>query len=96
MKEIEDGEAGDGQERVTRALVHLAKTGEFRDPPVVMKLEDGLRVIDGNHRETALVWCQANTDVLAKNGAKLPSPKQSCWMGRHALGEVPREYPEGL
>jgi hypothetical protein len=38
-----------------QALKDLANTGEFRAAPVVMKLNDGLSVIDGNHRVTDLL-----------------------------------------
>jgi len=93
--DIEKGNAADNSEaRFAEALNHLAKTGAFQKPLVVMKLDDGLSVIDGNHRITALVACQAQAETLKKNGRKVPSATQKIWMGTHADGEVPLDYPE--
>ena len=75
-------------------MEHLLKTGEFQKPLVVMELEDGLSVIDGNHRVTALIACQAQNDAILQKGGKVPATKQKIWMGTHAKGEVPLDYPD--
>lgn len=95
--EIEQGNASDNSEaRVKKAVIHLVQTGVFYAPPVVMKLEDGLSVIDGNHRITALITAQANAELFAKNGRQVPSTTQKVWMGTHANGEVPQDYPDDI
>jgi hypothetical protein len=91
ISDIEKGEATEDNSdaRFHRAKGHLAKNGKFEKPLVVMKLKDGLSVIDGNHRITALVACQANADNILKQGGKVPSTKQQIWVGTHAKDEVP-------
>jgi len=97
VKEIEEGDASDNsEERFKRALGHLVEAGEFQVAPVVMKLDDGISVIDGNHRVTALLSTQANSEGLAEQGLKTPRTQQKVWMGQHSDGEVPLDYPEGL
>jgi hypothetical protein len=97
VKEIEEGDASDNsEERFKRALSHLVKTGEFQDAPVVMKFADGISVIEGNLRVTALLSTQTSSEALATQGLKTPSTQQKVWVGQHSDGEVPLDYPEGL
>ncbi len=96
-KDIEDGNNRDNcTARVNRAVEQLVKSGEFLESPVVMKLSDGLSVIDGNHRVTALLSSQALAEAFARRGHKVPSTTQNAWVGQHSNGEVPLDYPEGL
>ena len=91
IDDVANGKAlGDnGDARFHYAMDHLVKSAKFHKPLVVMKLKDGLSVIDGNHRVTALVACQATADEILKHGGKVPATKQQVWMGTHANGAVP-------
>ena len=79
----------DGKARFLSAVQYLEKHGSLPRPLVVMRLEDGLRVIDGNHRVTALCFCQATPAEILKRGGTPPLKNHQLWMGTHAAGEVP-------
>jgi hypothetical protein len=93
--EINKDEAQDNSDaRFESAAKHLTSTGEFHTPLVVMKQGDGLSVLDGNHRVTALISCQAQAEAIKQQGGKVPSTKQKIWMGSHAKGQVPLDCPD--
>jgi hypothetical protein len=75
--------------RFLSAMRHLTVHGTLPRAPVVMRLEDGLSVLDGNHRVTALCFCQAISDEILKKGGTAPLKSQRLWMGTHSAGEVP-------
>jgi len=75
--------------RLIGAANYVAKHGSFPKPLVAMQLEDGLSVLDGNHRVAALCACQAIPDTVSKKGGTPPLKSQKVWMGTHAAGEVP-------
>jgi hypothetical protein len=79
----------DGKARFISAVQYLATHGSFPRPLVVMRLEDGLRVIDGNHRVTALCFCQTTLAEILNGGGTAPLKFHQLWMGTHAAGEVP-------
>ena len=45
--------------RFESAALYIAQNGTVPEPLVGMELEDGLSVLDGNHRMAALCYCQA-------------------------------------
>jgi hypothetical protein len=79
----------DSKARFESAAVYIAENGTFPKPLIVMQIKDGLSVIDGNHRATALCHCQATTEEILKWGGIAPSRSHRLWMGIHADGEVP-------
>ena len=94
VNEVTKGQAADNSEaRFNYALNHLARTGEFQKPLVAMNLADGLSVLDGNHRITALIVCEAQANAFRQNGRKVPSMTQKVWIGAHVDGDVPLDYP---
>ncbi len=79
----------DSKVRFLSAVRYLSKEGIFPKPLVVMRLEDGLSVLDGNHRIAGFFACQAGADEITKRGGIIPPKKQKIWVGTHAAGEVP-------
>jgi hypothetical protein len=49
-----------------------------------MRLNDGLRVIDGNHRVTALCFRQAASEEIIKSNGIPPLNSHQIWVGKHA------------
>jgi hypothetical protein len=75
--------------RFLSALRFIAKNGTLSKPLIAMQLEDGLSVIDGSHRMTALHVCQTKPEVIVQKGGKVPLKTHKIWIGTHADGEVP-------
>jgi hypothetical protein len=67
----------------------LVQNGTFQRPPIAMRLQDGLSVLDGNHRISALHVCRAGAATVLKKGGIVPPTKQQIWIGTHAENEVP-------
>jgi hypothetical protein len=54
--------------RFKKAADYILMNGAFREPPIAMRLADGLSILDGNHRITAFCGLQeAPAEILAKN-----------------------------
>lgn len=81
----------DSKDRFFSAMKFLSEHGRVPGALVVMQLNDGLSVIDGNHRVAALCARQAVSDEIIKRGGLVPAKAQSIWMGEHAAGEVPSD-----
>jgi hypothetical protein len=79
----------DSKRRFVAVGRYVAQHGTFPRPLVVMRLEDGLSVLDGNHRMTALCACQGASEQIVKSGGAAPLKSHRLWMGTHADGEVP-------
>jgi hypothetical protein len=79
----------DSKTRFESASRYIAENGTLPKPLIVMRLNDGLSVIDGNHRTAALCYCQATADDILKNGGVAPMKSHQIWLGAHAKGEVP-------
>ena len=79
----------DGKARFLSATRYLAKHGTFPRPPIVMRVQDGLWVIDGNHRVSAFCYCRIASDQILQKGGTAPLKRQQLWIGTHATGEVP-------
>jgi hypothetical protein len=71
------------------ALGSIAKNGIFSYPIITVRLDDGLSVLDGNHRVAALCACQAYPEIIRDKGGHPPAEKQPIWVGTHTAGEVP-------
>lgn len=83
--------------RFKKASDHLMRNGGFREPPVAMRLADGLSILDGNHRITAFCALQeVPAESLEKRGLKKPAPEQELWIGTHSRGEVPLDDPPDI
>jgi hypothetical protein len=82
--------------RFKKASDYILKNGGFEEPPIAMRLADGLSVLDGNHRMTAFCGLQqVPAEILEKRGLRKPVPEQELWIGTHSRGEVPLDYPPG-
>jgi hypothetical protein len=80
--------------RFKRASDYILKNGGFEEPPIAMRLGDGLSVLDGNHRMTAFCGLQqVPAEILEKRGLREPAQEQELWIGTHSRGEVPLDYP---
>jgi hypothetical protein len=79
----------DSKARFEAATGYIVENVTFPIPLVVMQLRDGLSVIDGNHRATALCYCQATTDEILEAGGLAPLTNHLVWIGTHQSGEVP-------
>lgn len=80
--------------RFKMASDYIMKNGGFEEPPIVMRLPDGLSALDGNHRITA--YCglrEAPAAILEQRGLRKPAQEQELWIGTHSRGEVPLDYP---
>jgi hypothetical protein len=73
------------KERFVSAAQFIAQNSTVPQPLVGFDLADGLSVLDGNHRMTALCYCQANKDELLN----APEASQKIWIGTHPRGETP-------
>jgi Ribosomal protein L7/L12 dimerisation domain len=80
--------------RFKKAADYILKNGGFKEPPIAMRLADGLSILDGNHRITAFCGLQeAPAEILEKRGLRKPAQEQELWIGTHSRGEVPLDYP---
>lgn len=75
--------------RFLSALEYIAKQGRLPKPLIAMQLPDGLSVLDGNHRVSALFACQAGREHIMKLGGVVPPNEHQIWIGIHDAGEVP-------
>jgi hypothetical protein len=75
--------------RFESAALYVAENGTFPEPLVGIELKDGLSVLDGNHRMTALCYCQKTAEEILEEGGVAPAATQKIWMGSHPRGEVP-------
>jgi hypothetical protein len=79
----------DGKIRFQRATNFVMKNGSFPKPIIAMQLKDGLSILDGNHRMSALCLCQLKPDKILSLGGVGPAKSHKLWIGSHAAGEVP-------
>jgi hypothetical protein len=75
--------------RFLSAGQYVSQYGTFPKPPMAVRLDDGLSVLDGNHRMTALCFRQLAPERILKLGGVPPLKKHQVWIGKHARGEVP-------
>ena len=68
---------------------YVSENGTFPKPIIVMRKTDGLSVLDGNHRMTALCFRQTAFERILKISGVAPLKSHQLWMGTHANGEVP-------
>jgi hypothetical protein len=80
--------------RFKKASDYILKNSGFEEPPIAMRLADGLSILDGNHRMTAFCGLrEAPAEILEKRGLRKPAQEQELWIGTHSRGEVPLDYP---
>jgi Ribosomal protein L7/L12 dimerisation domain len=80
--------------RFKKAADYILKNGGFKEPPIAMRLADGLSILDGNHRISAFCGVQEESaEILEKRGLRKPAQEQELWIGTHSRGEVPLDYP---
>jgi hypothetical protein len=83
--------------RFGKAADYILKNGVFEEPPIAMRVADGLSILDGNHRITAFRGLQeAPAEILEKRGLRKPAQEQELWIGTHSRGEVPLDYPPDI
>ena len=68
---------------------YVSENGTLPKPLIAMRLKDGLSVLDGNHRVTALCFRQAAPERILKVSGVPPLKRHQVWVGKHANGEVP-------
>jgi hypothetical protein len=78
-----------GKKRFLSAGQYVSEHGTFPKPLVAMQSKDGLSVIDGNHRLTALCFRQAASERVINVSGVPPSKLHKLWLGTHQNGEVP-------
>ena len=98
LREKTDGTIDkDTGRRFDRAVKYILSKAEFEEPPVAMRLADGLSILDGNHRVTAFCWLQMMTaEQFEKLGSRKPALKQNVWIGTDSRGETPLDYPPDI
>ncbi|HEX4410166.1 MAG TPA: hypothetical protein VH206_15440 [Xanthobacteraceae bacterium] len=67
---------------------YVAQHGTYPKPPVAMRLNDGLRIIDGNHRVTVLCCRQAASKKVLKSDGVTPIRHHQIWVGSRMNGEL--------
>jgi hypothetical protein len=78
------------QRRFNHALFYILTNGCFPKRLITMKTNEGLLVIDGNHRAAAFTASQIMPAALVTaKGWKKPEPEQEVWVGTHASAELP-------
>ncbi len=83
--------------RFKKAADYIMSNGGFREPPIAMRLPDGLSILDGNHRISAFCGAlEVPVETLEKRGLRKPAADQELWIGTHCGGEVPLDYPPDL
>ena len=50
--------------RFESSALYIAENGTLPEPIVGFELKEGLSILDGNHRMTALCYCEATVDEL--------------------------------
>jgi hypothetical protein len=78
------------QRRFDHALFYILTNGGFPKRLIAMNADDGLLVLDGNHRAAAFTASQIMPAALVKaKGWTKPESKQEVWVGTHLNGELP-------
>jgi hypothetical protein len=98
LAEITNGTVDQGtKRRYDNAFHHILNNALFEEPPIAMRLADGLSFLDGNHRITAFCGLQMlPAGSFERRGLKKPSPEQDAWIGTHSRGETPLDYPPDI
>jgi hypothetical protein len=79
----------DGKERFSSALRYIAQHGSIPRPLIAMRINDGISVLDGNHRIAALCFCRQAREEIVKQGGVAPLENHPIWIGTHCSGELP-------
>jgi hypothetical protein len=79
----------DGKPRFQAAWAYILNNGAFPKRPIIIPAVGGLRIVDGNHRATAMYACQMMKDsTFADRGLTKPSSVQTVWIGNHGASEL--------
>jgi hypothetical protein len=79
----------DGRIRFLTAGKYVSEHGTLPEPPLVMRLTDGLSVLDGNHRVAALCFRRLASERIANISGVAPEKTHKVWVASHPRGEVP-------
>jgi hypothetical protein len=79
--------------RFDEAFDYILNNGKFKEPLVTMIIpDDGISVIDGNHRISAFCGLQKMPpEQFEKLGLKKPNQIQQVWVGTHKDGGIPMD-----
>jgi hypothetical protein len=76
--------------RIKDAYIYILDNACLPKPMLVMKVQRGLTILDGNHRAAAFHTLQITPDEsFKKRNKKKALPMQDVWIGNHSAGEVP-------
>ncbi|WP_163267011.1 hypothetical protein [Chelativorans alearense] len=78
-----------GPKRVFGVLEFLRANGDLPRMPVAVMDNDGLHIVDGNHRVVAwIIYGALGTEVLAEKCWLPRAAATTIWLGTHATGEL--------
>jgi hypothetical protein len=72
---------GNSDERITRIVAHVRETGRLPKAPTLVQMDDGLSIVDGNHRMVTYFYLRGRAE--ANDSKSVPIDKiQRFWIGR--------------
>jgi hypothetical protein len=75
--------------RFLTAGKYISENGTSPKPPLVIKKADGLSVLDGNHRVSALCFRRLASERIVNLSGVAPRKIHQVWVATHPRGEVP-------
>jgi hypothetical protein len=75
--------------RFLTAGKYVSEHGTLPEPPLVIRLTDGLSVLDGNHRVAALSFRRLASERIVNISGVAPEKTHKVWVASHPRGEVP-------
>jgi hypothetical protein len=75
--------------RFLSAGKYVSENGTSPKPLLVIRKADGLSVLDGNHRVSALCFRQLASERIVNISGVAPAKKHKVWVASHPRGEVP-------
>jgi hypothetical protein len=79
----------DGRIRFLAAGKYISEHGTLPEPPLVIRLTNGLSVLDGNHRVAALCFRRLASERIVNISGVAPDQTHKVWVASHPRGEVP-------
>jgi hypothetical protein len=79
----------DGRIRFLAAGKYVSEHGTLPEPPLVIRLTNGLSVLDGNHCVAALCFRRIASERIVNISGVAPEKTHKVWVASHPRGEVP-------